>query len=145
MPKARLNYSISDATSVAMEAYCTATSRKAADVVRQVILDYLQEGAEPISTVCRVHPSDKRADLWVQSGTIQTLDARCASERHVTRSALIDALVASFLLARPIAKTVTLVLEIPSALYNTLAKSGDPHGAVIRAIQSSVEPVKECV
>lgn len=144
MPKARLNYSISIEAAEALDAYCASTGRKAADVARQVILDHLEEEPNtlPLNTV---HPKGRRADIWVQSTTINALDHKARADGHVSRSALIDSLLLRFLHSRNDPKFVSVTLNVPHEHWQQLGSV--PAAAILRAIEAMVErqPQKECV
>lgn len=137
--RARLNYSLDEQTAQALHDYCESTGRKAAEVARQTILDYLD--AEVAHDRCITHPSDKRADLWLQPASMSAFDQRVEREGHISRSALICALLANFLNSRPMPKQMAVTINVPIELWNQLG--GDPEAAIIRAIEASL--TKECV
>jgi len=140
--KSRLNYSLDEQTAQALDDYCKSTGRKAAEVARQVILDYLDTDADTALSPCVRHPTEKRADLWLHPASMAAVDKRVQRERHISRSALICALLANFLESRPLPKTVTVTLDLPTELWNQLGN--DPEAAILRAIESAVA-AKECV
>ena len=134
--KIRLNYSLDEQTTQALDDYCKSGGRKAAEVARQVILDYLDTDAELALPPCVGHPTDKRADLWLQPASMASIDRRVKQERHVSRSALICALLARFLASRPLPKTAAITINIPIELLNRLGDA--PEAAILHAIEESL-------
>jgi len=142
--KLRLNYALPNDLATELDDYCQDTGRKAADVIRQLVSDYAL-GQMPTEAAVTTHPSDtRRADLWLQMGTLAALDERVTSEGHASRSALISKLLGDYLIARAPKNTmITVQVRLPKALYESLLAQGDVEQAILRALIP--EPAKECV
>jgi len=144
MTKARLNYSINLDTAEALDDYCASTGRKAADVARQVVLDYLDDGVTPVPPNT-LHPKGRRADIWMQHTTLAALDAKTRTEGHASRSALVDSLLCRFLNNRQTPKFVPVTINVPLELWNQIGPN--PEEEILRAITAMPKCVvqKECV
>ena len=70
------------------------------------------------------------------AASMSAVDKRVKQEGHISRSALICALLANFLSSRPLPKQVAVTINVPIELWNRLGDA--PEAAILRAIEESV-------
>jgi predicted DNA-binding protein len=121
-PKARLNFVIPNDLEESLDTYCKRTGRTSTDVVRQLVIEWL-EGDRHLAEPATEHPSGRRTNLLLTHAAKDTLEARVASEKHATVSAVVEALLRPFLAARalPESETITLRVPLPVDIYNDFA------------------------
>lgn len=119
--KVRFNYVLSDETDRRLAAYCENTHRSASDVVRQVLIEWL-DGDLVLQQPAGEHPSGKRTNITLPSVVRNAIEARLSKEGHVSLSAAVDALLGRFLTARAPTPSdaMTVRLKLPLTLFQRL-------------------------
>jgi hypothetical protein len=120
--KVRFNYVLSDEVDRQLTVYCDHTHRTAADVVRQVLIEWV-DGDLVLQRPMKDHPIGKRTNIDISSAVRNALEGRVAKEGHVSLSAVVNALLLRFLSARaaPTGDTLTVRLPVPLPLYQKLS------------------------
>lgn len=148
-----LNYSLPKELSSRLDNYCDQTGRTASEVVRQLVLEYVEGDRVLVGQVAhRAAPTDARSSLRLRSATLRAFEDKLSTERtSPTRGAALSTLLANFL-DRTKAPAPRVIVPVPvstaiiSILTSRAAVCGlslDEHLAEI--IQSSVgrpEPVE---
>lgn len=121
--KGRLNFVIPEATDGRLEAYCERTGRDNADVIRQLVSEWV-EGDRHLPKKVTDHPSGRRTNVPLNYGTLASLDERVRAEGHASVSAVITALLDQFLANRVPSATEELVpvrVQLPVSDYTVLS------------------------
>jgi len=95
----RINYVIPDELDDQLAAYCARTGRSGTDVVRQLVVEWL-EGDRRLPSPARSHPIGRRTNVGLSDAARAALEAKIESEGHGTFAAVIAALLAPFLAHR---------------------------------------------
>jgi hypothetical protein len=129
----RLNFVLPTDLDADLAGYCAETGRKATGVIRQLVVEWL-EGDLSLPERASEHPEGRRTNILLPPRVADALDARRASEGHVTRAAVIEALLRRFLVRRRSSSgdTLTVRVRLPVDLFNELA-------TVCKAVGLSVE------
>lgn len=120
--KGRLNFVISGGNDTKLESYCERTSRNEADVIRQLVSEWV-EGDRKLKTPAKNHPTGKRTNIPLGYGTLAAIDEKVRVEKHATTAAVIDALLSDFLANRASDSTeekVTVHVALPVSVYTLL-------------------------
>lgn len=131
--KGRLNFVIPDATDTRLEAYCERTGRDHADVIRQLVSEWI-EGDRHLPKPATEHPTGRRTNIPLGYATLAALDERIRAEKHATASAAISALLDQFLANRVPNATEELVpvrVQLPVSDYTVLSAHCGKTGTTI--------------
>jgi hypothetical protein len=145
MSKARLNFVIPDDLDHRLTAYCEAVNRTPTDVVRQLVLEWL-EGDSSLPGPALVHPSGRRTNILLSHASREALETKISNEGHATTSAAVSMLLARFLAGRGPdsgAETVTVRVPLPVRLYNKFVQFCESQGTTAEA--EFEEHAKRCV
>jgi len=116
----RINYVIPGALDDQLIAYCERTSRSASDVVRQLIVEWV-EGDRKLPALARAHPVGRRTNVGLSDAARAALEAKIEEEGHGTVAAVVAALLGPFLAHRAGAGgTTTVRVSLPEAVYTNL-------------------------
>lgn len=116
----RINYVIPDALDDQLAAYCERTSRSASDVVRQLVVEWV-EGDRRLPAPARKHPIGRRTNVGLSDAVRAALEAKIAEEGHGTIAAVIAALLAPFLAHRAFQEeTVPVRVRLPTEVHDKL-------------------------
>lgn len=116
----RINYVIPDELDAQLAIYCERTGRSASDVVRQLIVEWV-EGDRRLPAPAKKHPIGRRTNVGLSDAVRAALEAKIAEEGHGTVAAVVAALLAPFLAHRASPEeTVTVRVELPAAVHYDL-------------------------
>jgi hypothetical protein len=140
--KVRLNYAVSDQVAALLEDYCLETGRKATDVVRQVVTDYIS--LETALPTVAAESGNSRADVWLHTSVADAFEKRYQVENHPTKSALISYLLSDFLSTRVSNDpTISYVVSIPRSVAKLLASYSDPSKLVADLIVANIQTFQQ--
>ena len=111
MERNRLNFVIPTDLDEALVAYQTQTGRTPSDVVRQLLVEWV-EGGRRLPGPAREHPEGRRTQTTLSGPTRAAVDARITEEGHGTIAALVAALLRPFLANRVITAGTTVVIPV---------------------------------
>jgi len=145
--KLRLNYTLSERAYELLNTYRDQTGRKPTEVVRQLLVEYVQGFLEPINKP-GPHPDGPRQDVYLMPGTVEMAEARATNDGYPSLSALIDRLTQEFVTGRIRSpqELVTVKLQIPLNFYAELAREGAVEDVILRRLEESraqQQPVEE--
>ena len=119
--KPRLNFVIPDDLDDQLTGYCERTERSQSEVIRQVILEWL-EGDRRLPAPAREHPAGRRTNMQLSHVLRAALEAKIGEEGHGTISAVIEALLRPFLAHRTNGGDGTTVVRValPTQVHDEL-------------------------
>lgn len=130
-----LNYVIPEELETALEDYSSQTGRPAHDVVRQLVVEFVEgdRGApEP-----RAHPTGRRTNVVLPERVLGALEHHVGAA-HTSKAALIAGLLEDFLAHRRDPETyLSITIRLPARLLDTITKAYP--GPVPEAIVSFIE------
>jgi len=97
--KPRLNFVIPEDLDDTLAAYCEETGRSQTEVIRQVVLEWL-DGDRRLPAPAREHPAGRRTNMQLSHVLRGALEAKIKEEGHGTISAVIEALLRSYVAHR---------------------------------------------
>lgn len=116
----RINYVIPDKLDDQLATYCSRTSRTGTDVVRQLIVEWL-DGDRCLPAPAREHPTGRRTNVGLSDAVIAALETRIEEEGHGTVAAVVAALLAPFLAHRTATEeTVTVRVGLSEEVHHKL-------------------------
>lgn len=116
----RINYVIPELLHDQLTAYCERTSRSATDVVRQLLVEWLEDDRQ-LPAPARNHPTGRRTNVGLSEPVRAALEAKIEEEGHGTVAAVVVALLGPFLAHRVApAESVTVRVALPTEIYDKL-------------------------
>lgn len=137
--RVRLNYSLSTRNAERLDHYKKQTGRSRTEVVRQLVVDFLQ-GFVVVEGPVQHPGAGARADIYLMPGSVELLEARC--EPHGGVDATVNALLDAWLPGRlkKIPESVDLKVSVPLDLLNLLAQQGEPGEVMVRLASEALQP-----
>jgi len=119
--KPRLNFVIPEDLDDTLASYCEETGRSQSEVIRQVVLEWL-DGDRRLPAPARVHPSGRRTNMQLSHVLRGALEAKIKEEGHGTISAVIEALLRSYVAHRGNGGDGTTIVRValPTGVYDEL-------------------------
>jgi hypothetical protein len=121
--KVRFNFVLSNEVESRLANYSDSTHRNTADVVRQVLIEWL-DGDLVLHRPLADHPTGRRTNITLPNVVRNALEERVTKEGHVSLSAVVNALLGRFLAPRAASlggDAVTVRLPVPLPLYQKLS------------------------
>ena len=140
----RLNFVLPDDLDRALSDYQSRTGRSPTEAIRHLVVEWL-DGSLSLRERASKHPDGRRTNIQVRQATAGALEARVRSEGHATVSAVVEALLRRWLVARAPtgAEMVTLPLRVPLDVANAYAsicnlKGTSPEDALVNHMRERV-------
>lgn len=118
--KVKLNFSITAAVETALDDYCAYTGRSVADVVRSVVLEWVEGDRELPKHLGADGPLSKRTNVALAAQTVAELEARLQVTRTPVSTAL-NALLADSLFKHAAPARVLTTLTLSQAAHQVWA------------------------
>jgi len=133
--KVRFNFVLRDDIEIRLDDYSNTTHRNTADVVRQVLIEWL-DGDLLLPHALGDHPIGRRTNITLPSVVRNALEDRVRQDGHVSLSAVVNALLSRFLAPREATQedVVTVRLPVPVALYQKLSAAATLRGEEIERL-----------